>query len=177
MCYRSARQEVVMHRFTFFLAATLVGCVGMRAAYAQYSEPYPGDPADETYPGDDQNAQYGDEDPNGQYGEDPNEQYGDEDVAPPYDDYDVQGSDQGYGEPSEQPYDESAGSVDSFYDSLSPYGRWVDSPEYGLVWVPSRGVVGPGFVPYSTSGSWQYTDAGWMFASDWDWGWAPFHYG
>ncbi len=46
-----------------------------------------------------------------------------------------------------------------------------------MIWVPSRSVVGASFTPYASGGSWAYTDSGWMFESDWDWGWAPFHYG
>jgi hypothetical protein len=62
-----------------------------------------------------------------------------------------------------------------FYDQLGPYGRWVDYPSYGNVWIPN---VGPGFVPYCTSGHWVYSDEyGWTWVSDYPWGWAPFHYG
>ena len=61
-----------------------------------------------------------------------------------------------------------------FYDDLSPYGTWVDNPEYGYVWVPN---VAPGFTPYSTNGYWVLTDDGWTWVSNYSWGWAPFHYG
>ncbi|NWJ49983.1 MAG: hypothetical protein HXX14_03875 [Bacteroidetes bacterium] len=61
-----------------------------------------------------------------------------------------------------------------FYDQLSPYGQWVDYPNYGYVWIPD---VGTEFVPYSTAGHWILTDDGWTWVSDYDWGWAPFHYG
>jgi len=61
-----------------------------------------------------------------------------------------------------------------FYDELSPYGAWVDSPDYGYVWVPD---AGPGFFPYSTGGYWVYTSFGWTWISEYPWGWAPFHYG
>ncbi len=61
-----------------------------------------------------------------------------------------------------------------FYDQLSPYGQWVDYPNYGYVWIPNAGA---GFVPYSTGGYWVLTDDGWTWVSDYDWGWAPFHYG
>lgn len=62
----------------------------------------------------------------------------------------------------------------SFYDQLSPYGNWINYPGYGYVWMPN---AGPDFRPYSTNGNWIYTDAGWTWASNYSWGWAPFHYG
>jgi hypothetical protein len=61
-----------------------------------------------------------------------------------------------------------------FYDELSPYGTWVDNPEYGYVWVPD---VAPGFSPYATNGYWVFTNEGWTWVSSYSWGWAPFHYG
>lgn len=61
-----------------------------------------------------------------------------------------------------------------FYDGLSPYGSWMESNEYGYVWVPN---VSSGFIPYSTNGYWIYTNEGWTWVSDYPWGWAPFHYG
>src|SRR6478672_7338901 len=60
-----------------------------------------------------------------------------------------------------------------FYNSLKPYGHWVNNPTYGQVWITNES----GFIPYSTGGHWVYTDYGWTWASDYDWGWAPFHYG
>ena len=60
-----------------------------------------------------------------------------------------------------------------FYNSLKPYGHWVNHPKYGQVWVSNT----RGFTPYSTGGHWAYTDYGWTWVSDYDWGWAPFHYG
>ncbi len=62
---------------------------------------------------------------------------------------------------------------DQFYSDLSPYGRWVDYPSYGRVWVCNVS----GFRPYSTGGHWAYTHFGWTWVSDYNWGWAPFHYG
>lgn len=61
-----------------------------------------------------------------------------------------------------------------FYDELSPYGMWVDYPNYGYVWIPD---VGREFSPYGTDGHWVFTVDGWMWVSDYPWGWAPFHYG
>ncbi|MCX6145090.1 MAG: hypothetical protein NTZ35_17955 [Ignavibacteriales bacterium] len=61
-----------------------------------------------------------------------------------------------------------------FYDELSPYGTWVDYPNYGYVWIPDRD---PGFSPYETAGHWIFTEDGWTWVSDYPWGWAAFHYG
>ena len=61
-----------------------------------------------------------------------------------------------------------------FYDQLSPYGEWVNYPNWGYVWIPDTGAD---FVPYSTQGHWILTDDGWTWMSDYSWGWAPFHYG
>ena len=65
-------------------------------------------------------------------------------------------------------------SYQSFYDQLSPYGSWISYPGYGYVWMPN---AGPDFKPYATNGNWIYTDAGWTWSSNYNWGWAPFHYG
>jgi hypothetical protein len=63
----------------------------------------------------------------------------------------------------------------AFDQALSPYGRWVDTPDYGRVWIPASSAQGD-WQPY-TNGSWVYTESGWAFASDVPWGWAVFHYG
>ena len=65
-------------------------------------------------------------------------------------------------------------SYQSFYDELAPYGRWIDYPGYGFVWMPN---VDPYFKPYASNGHWVYSDMGWTWASDYSWGWATFHYG
>ncbi|MCS6914274.1 MAG: hypothetical protein RMK29_13595 [Myxococcales bacterium] len=72
-------------------------------------------------------------------------------------------------------YDELA--YRDFLSVLSPYGSWIQTTTWGWVWVPSRAVVGYEFQPYYTGGCWILTDYGWTWMSDWDWGWAPFHYG
>jgi len=69
---------------------------------------------------------------------------------------------------------EASVSFQVFYDQLSPYGQWVDNPNYGYVWIPN---AGPDFAPYSTGGHWILTEYGWTWISDYNWGWAPFHYG
>jgi Family of unknown function (DUF6600) len=64
--------------------------------------------------------------------------------------------------------------VSVFYEPLAPYGTWISLPEYGLVWIPHD--IAPGWRPYTT-GRWVYTNYGWTWVSDQEWGWAPFHYG
>ncbi|MEO6687027.1 MAG: DUF6600 domain-containing protein, partial [Dyadobacter sp.] len=65
-------------------------------------------------------------------------------------------------------------SYQTFYNELAPYGRWINTPQYGSVWTPN---VDANFQPYATNGYWQVTDYGNTWVSDYDWGWAPFHYG
>ncbi|CAG5006429.1 hypothetical protein DYBT9275_03817 [Dyadobacter sp. CECT 9275] len=65
-------------------------------------------------------------------------------------------------------------SFQTFYQELSPYGRWINSPRYGTVWTP---YVSQYFQPYSTNGYWEMTDYGNTWVSEYEWGWAPFHYG
>ncbi len=64
-----------------------------------------------------------------------------------------------------------------FYDSLSPYGSWINVDGYGLCWQPTVVVVNRDWQPYCDRGRWVYSDCGWYWASDYSWGWAPFHYG
>lgn len=63
--------------------------------------------------------------------------------------------------------------ISVFQNELSPYGRWFNNPRFGQVWVYDD----PAFRPYATDGHWEYTNYGWSWISDFDWGWAPFHYG
>jgi hypothetical protein len=62
----------------------------------------------------------------------------------------------------------------TFYDELSPYGRWINNPQFGYVWLPN---AGPHFQPYATNGHWVVTEYGNTWVSNYAWGWAPFHYG
>ena len=66
-------------------------------------------------------------------------------------------------------------SLETFYEELSPYGVWIDDPQYGLVWRPD--VNQDEFRPYYSRGHWEMTKYGNTWVSDYDWGWAPFHYG
>jgi hypothetical protein len=64
--------------------------------------------------------------------------------------------------------------VDVFYDTLAPYGDWVDTGRYGLCWAP-RGVEHH-WRPYHY-GHWVYTDYEWTWVGDEEWAWGPYHYG
>lgn len=64
--------------------------------------------------------------------------------------------------------------VSLFYDQLTPYGNWFELSGYGWVWSPHN--VAPGWRPY-TVGRWAFTDDGWTWVSDEEWGWATYHYG
>jgi hypothetical protein len=72
------------------------------------------------------------------------------------------------------PESTEAPTLDQFKEALTPYGRWIQTPEYGLVWVPRD--VTPEWRPYS-NGQWEYDEQGWTFVASEPWGWAPFHYG
>lgn|GEM_PF-3849921 len=62
---------------------------------------------------------------------------------------------------------------DSFVQPLRSYGRWIDTPDQGRVWLP---YVDSGWQPY-TDGVWSDTEYGWAFTSYDPWGWAVWHYG
>jgi len=64
-----------------------------------------------------------------------------------------------------------------FYESLSPYGTWVEVDGYGWCWQPTVAVVNPGWIPYGDGGQWAWTDSGWYWNSSYTWGWGPYHYG
>jgi Family of unknown function (DUF6600) len=76
-----------------------------------------------------------------------------------------------------QPYSHQrpGGQIDVgiFYDSLSPYGDWVEMPDYGWSFAPR---VERDWRPY-TRGQWVMTDDGWFWDSDEQFGWAAYHYG
>jgi hypothetical protein len=78
--------------------------------------------------------------------------------------------------PQDQYADTDPSALTDFRSTLDPYGAWQDDPTYGTVWVPSQDVVGSDFTPYVSAGHWTYDDE-YTWVSDYDWGWAPFHYG
>ncbi len=65
-------------------------------------------------------------------------------------------------------------SASDFNQPLQPYGAWVDVGSYGRCWHPRD--IAADWQPY-TVGHWEWTDAGWYWASDEPWGWACYHYG
>jgi hypothetical protein len=65
-------------------------------------------------------------------------------------------------------------SFQAFYSSLSPYGEWITVGDYGMCWRPVGMPIG--WRPY-VDGHWIWTEYGWTWVSDYEWGWAPFHYG
>jgi hypothetical protein len=75
-----------------------------------------------------------------------------------------------------QPDPQQPVTVNYFYDTLSPYGNWVDVPGYGRCWRPTAVVYDSDWQPYCDRGHWVYTDCGWYWTSDYAWG-ATFHYG
>ncbi len=64
-----------------------------------------------------------------------------------------------------------------FYNSLAPYGNWVELEGYGRCWQPTVVVANRNWQPYCDRGRWMYTDAGWYWLSDYSWGATTFHYG
>lgn len=88
----------------------------------------------------------------------------------------AQGQDVVVGASGDEYSDTDPSALSDFRTTLDPYGAWVEDGTYGTVWVPSTTVVGADFVPYQTAGHWAYGDD-YVWVSDYEWGWAPFHYG
>jgi hypothetical protein len=63
----------------------------------------------------------------------------------------------------------------TYFSDLGAYGSWINTPEYGQVWVPYANRTA-GWRPYFY-GSWVYTNWGWTWMSDEPWGAGPYHYG
>jgi hypothetical protein len=71
---------------------------------------------------------------------------------------------------------DSAGTYDVFYDRLAPEGRWFYDDDYGYVWQPNVAESTSDWRPYA-DGHWVWTDRGWFWDSNEDFGWATYHYG
>ncbi len=65
-------------------------------------------------------------------------------------------------------------SFDFAYSNLSQHGSWLVSAQYGHVWQPRE--YNREWNPYY-DGHWVYTDMGWTWVSDYEWGAIPYHYG
>lgn len=63
--------------------------------------------------------------------------------------------------------------MEVFYDALAPFGRWVESLEFGMIWIPR---VQRDWHPYA-AGHWVWTNYGWTWVAEEEWGWATSHYG
>jgi hypothetical protein len=72
--------------------------------------------------------------------------------------------------------DTESGSYSTFYRKLEPYGDWMETGDYGYVFQPRQATQSRDWRPY-TNGHWVYTDAGWTWISDEQFGWAAYHYG
>ena len=69
-----------------------------------------------------------------------------------------------------------ANSFNLFYERLQPEGHWLEDFNYGYVWQPNVAEQDENWRPY-TDGHWAYTDRGWTWLSNEDFGWATYHYG
>lgn len=78
------------------------------------------------------------------------------------------------GEYSNVDYSDQYISYADFFSNLAPYGQWIEDEHYGYVWSPN---VDHNFRPYYTNGRWAQTEYGNTWISDYQWGWACFHYG
>ena len=127
---------------------------GMDPSYQEYQAQWQNPPQQYQQPAYDPNAQDpGVQDPNAVAAQDPSaQQYSDPAATAPVND-------------------------DEINQTLDGYGSWEEDPDYGRVWRPDATVVGVDFTPYETCGTWVWTDYGWTFNCDYDWGWLPFHYG
>jgi hypothetical protein len=66
-------------------------------------------------------------------------------------------------------------SFNLFFSSLERHGKWVRSPNYNYVWVPTR--VDRDWAPY-VHGHWTHTDRyGWFWVSAEPFAWIVYHYG
>ena len=82
------------------------------------------------------------------------------------------------GAPQDDYTDTDPSALTDFHQTLDSHGTWVEDPTYGTVWVPASSEVGASYTPYTTAGHWAYdANDDYVWVSDYDWGWAPYHYG
>jgi hypothetical protein len=161
----------------------IVIAAALLLAAPAFAQSYPGDdddswnqqqPPQEPPPPQGEDYGYGNTGSQQPYGQPPPQQqpYG---QPPPQQPYGQQQYDPSYGQPPPaQP--QQGPTIDDFQgdQALASSGIWVESPDYGRVWRPTR--VQPGWQPY-LYGRWAWTDAGWAWISDEPFGWATYHYG
>lgn len=73
------------------------------------------------------------------------------------------------------PQDQPRVGFAEFHDRLATSGSWAHNARWGDVWRPNG--VSRSFRPYFDGGHWVYTDYGWYWAGDYDWGDIVYHYG
>ncbi len=65
-------------------------------------------------------------------------------------------------------------SLSIYGNDFDSYGEWVQTAEYGSVWIPLN--LAAGWAPY-TIGRWCWIGGSYVWISYEPWGWVPFHYG
>ncbi len=61
------------------------------------------------------------------------------------------------------------------FPDLAAHGRWINTAQWGQVWVPTANSKA-WWRPYYL-GHWVWTEYGWTWSSEESWGWGPYHYG
>ena len=65
--------------------------------------------------------------------------------------------------------------LQAYSGELNSQGRWVQTPEYGMVWHPTV-ILSDDWAPYR-SGRWIWKGNDYVWISYENWGWATYHYG
>ena len=82
----------------------------------------------------------------------------------------------GYTDSADSDAPDEVDNYDVFYDRLSSDGEWFYDDNYGYVFQPQVAADSSDWRPYA-DGHWVWTDRGWFWSSDEDFGWACYHYG
>lgn len=67
--------------------------------------------------------------------------------------------------------------IETFHEKMKPHGKWIEDKEHGKVWQPSVVVIDTDWRPYCNEGHWVWTNCGWYWQSNYEWGNYAFHYG
>lgn len=65
--------------------------------------------------------------------------------------------------------------LESYASDFDGQGRWVDTSDYGYVWIPTA-YISVGWAPYR-NGRWVWIGGDYVWIGYEPWGWAPYHYG